>query len=98
MISSTRTTSPALTATQIIPARVTSLDPGLSGDGFRGGWLGLDGVFITGCEPGCGPVDGLGTGLTATFLTPQTGTAHPYRTDTDRLLLAESLCPLPAPR
>lgn len=67
MISSTRTTSPALTATQIIPARVTSVGPDWSGDCFRGERLGLDGVFITGCEPRCGPVDGLGTGLTATF-------------------------------
>lgn len=82
MIRSTRTTSPALTATQIIPARVTSEVPGWSGVEPWGGRLGLEGVLITGCEPEFGPFDGLGTGLTATFLTPQSGAARPYRTDT----------------
>lgn len=60
MMSKTRRISPALTATQIIPARVTSAGP--SGDGFGGGRFGLEGEgSFTGREAEFGPVEGLGT-------------------------------------
>ena len=69
MMSKTRRTSPALTATQIIPERVTSSLTCRSGDGFRGGRFDRDGDGLpSGREAGRGPVDGLGTGSAATFV------------------------------
>lgn len=62
--------------------------------------MGLDGALLTGREPECGPVEGLGTGLTATFLTPQDWEqpAHTGRIR-HRLLLSEVcvLCPARSP-
>ena len=81
---STRTTSPALTATQIIPARVTSVaQVGQVPIFVEGAWA-WTALCLPDASRSAEPVDGLGTGLTATFLTPQTGAARPYRTDTPR--------------
>ncbi len=62
MMSKIRRTSPALTATQIIPERVTSSLPCRSGDVFRGGRFDRDEDGLpAGREAGRGPVDGPGT-------------------------------------
>lgn len=63
MISSTSRIRPALTATQIIPVRVTSAGGALSGEGFRGGRFGLEGAGLAGRRaPVLGPADERGAG------------------------------------
>ncbi len=70
-MSNTRRSNPALTATQIIPARVTSAAWDRPGDGFRGGRFGFDGVgSYSRRGAGRGPVDGLGVGSAATLFIP----------------------------
>ncbi|GAA4360795.1 hypothetical protein GCM10023166_02040 [Paeniglutamicibacter cryotolerans] len=67
-MSNTKRTSPALTATQMTPARVTSSFRGCVG--CLDGIFGLEGVgFFAECGPGVGSLDGLGHGSEATFFT-----------------------------